>query len=105
MGSTPTSDTYDVIFEPECLNKLERFAPLEAMDRALSDVKRNLQKNPYVYPSLPEYPNWRVAITLRHKTERRVIPGLRLYFVIKEVRKLVRVVDVVIDLDAPGLFM
>jgi len=98
---------YRVIFDPECLTKLERFGTLEQLDPALSTVQHDLEIDPYAFKSSPKHPNWVVAITRRYYAREagKHIPGLKLYAQIIEEDHMVVIRDVRINEDDPTLYM
>lgn len=96
---------FKVIFMPQTLNQLEAFGTLEELDAALVEVTYALSKNPHAFKSPPKYPNWGVAITRRYKQPGKVIPGLRIYFVINDEQQKVTVLDIQLNPDDPTLHM
>lgn len=105
---TQTNDRpWRVIFTPECQNDLERFGTLEELDEALSPVKRNLEKNPYTFPEIPNAPEWIMIKTRRHlcRSANKIIPGLRLVAEIKHNKRQVIIKGAEINPDDRIIYM
>lgn len=95
-----TLSEYEVIFSPDCRQKLKELASPEPLAEVLAIVLNDLGENPFAFrpagvvDELGRTSSIRVAKTELYVSEVGVVPPLSFFFGIVESRKQVHVIDI-----------